>query len=524
MDNIKIKRQSNFLHRYLEKIDPTDSKQLTNIVYVYVAGFFLLWFSIGIFTQNAPHWDNVEALVWSEHLQWGYFKHPPFATWIVHFFVSVFGRSFWVTYLAAQLSVALMLLVVWRISLLVTTPGRALIAVILTSLIIYHNVWGIVANHNTFQLLPVALLLWGTLLAVRDPRWWRWGLVGLVAAVCLLTKYSAAIWFAVLGIWMVLEPRMHRIKPWLGVLLAVLIGLLAVAPHIEWLMREGYQTLKYLENQTHQKANYFSLAGRFLLSQLGRTLPVFIALIALYLSCRKHVVRSQICSLGAELLPREWRFICLMTVGPLLLALVAGMFMMNLRANWGTTLFILAGLCATRWLPALNEKLLIQTVIKIGVAINLTLAAWMAVSNSYLVDALGRTSRVNFPVNQYVSQIDKIWFDSMGAEQPLRIIAGETWLAGIVSVKSTYHPSAFLYGRKIQAPWISEQTIRDCGVLLIVDRRGTKNRPPPPAVLEMMKSAAHAGKIDIPWSRRSTGPQLSLDWGIIEPVAKGLCK
>jgi len=429
-----------------------------------------------------------------------------------------------VTYLAGQLNVALMLIVVWRISLLVTTPARSLIAVMFTSLVIYHNIWGIVANHNTLQLLPVSLLLWGTLLAVRDPRWWRWGLVGLMAAVCLLTKYSAAIWFAMLGIWMLFDHRMHRVKPWLGVLLAIVIGVLAFAPHIEWLMREGYQTLRYLENQTQQKANYFSLAVRFLISQLGRILPLVIALIVVYFTFKRNAGRKLVRSSDTVAIPREWRFIYLMTVGPLLLALVAGAFMMNLRANWGTTFFILAGLFATRWLPALEEKKLLQSVLKVCIAVNLTLAAWMALSNSYLVDVFGRTSRVNFPVNQYITEIEKIWSDSMGVEQPLKIVAAETWLAGIASIQSKYHPSAYLYGRRIQAPWVTEKMIHDCGVLLIVDRRVTKNRRPPPAVLEMMKSATHTGTLEIPWSRRSKGPMLSLEWGIIEPVSKGLCK
>ncbi len=253
-------------------------------------------------------------------------------------------------------------------------------AVILTSLVIYYNVWGIVANHNTLQLLPISLLLWSCLVAVRQPQWWRWGVIGLLAAVCVLTKYSAVIWVAVLGLWMILDPRMHRLKPWFGVFFAVLIALIAIAPHVEWLMREGYQTLRYLEKQTKEHANYFSMVSRFLTSQLGRILPVLIAFAILYWTLRRDALKSREQTIQSTLtafVPKEWRFICMMTLGPLLMVLIAAAFMMNLRANWGTTFFIFAGLFATCWLPVIDEKKMLGVALKLGLVINLLLALWM---------------------------------------------------------------------------------------------------------------------------------------------------
>jgi hypothetical protein len=440
----------------------------------------------------------------------------------VHCFVAIFGKSFWATYLAGQLTVALTLLVSWRISLLLTTPARAASAVILTSLVIYHNVWGIVSNHNTLQLLPIALLLWASLLAVRQPQWWRWGLVGLIAAVCVLTKYSALIWLAVLGLWMISDRRMYRPKPWIGVAFAALIALLAISPHVEWLIREGYQTLKYLENQTKEHTSYLSMLGRFLLSQMGRISPLCIAFGILYWSLRRDRLKQPLASLPTPLIPNEWRFICVMTCGPLLLTLISGAYMMNLRANWGTTFFILSGLFAIRWLTVIDERKLIESVLKLGLIINLLLALWMAFTNGFLVDMIDRTSRVNFPTLEFAKQVDKTWMDSMG-DQPLKLVAAETWLAGVTSVQSKFHPVAYLYGRRAQAPWVTEKMIHDCGVLLLVDRRESKKRRPAPEILQMMQTATHRGTFEIVWSRRPTGPMLNIEWSIIEPLEKGRC-
>ena len=356
--------------------------------------------------------------------------------------------------------------------------------------------------------------------------------MGGIAAICMLTKYSAAIWIAALGLWMVSDQRMHRLKPWIGVALAALIVMLAFLPHVQWMMREGYQTLKYLENQTQQHSNYFLLACRFLTSQAGRLLPLFIAWGLLFLTYKRYCLKmhanaysiSQANHINATFpVPSEWRFISIMTFLPLILALLAGAFMMNLRANWGTTFFILSGLLATRWLPVFNEKILFQSVVKYGLAINLLIACAMMVSNGWLVDITGRTSRVNFPTLEFANKIDQIWSDEMG-DQPLRLVAAETWLAGVTSVKSRYHPTAYLYGRRAQAPWVTEKMIQDCGLLLLLDRRTERIRPPPPAVVELMRSATYKGVIEIPWSRRKSGPMLSVEWGIVEPKARGLCK
>lgn len=80
--------------------------------------------------------------------------------------------------------------------------------------ILYHSINGVVADQNTVQLMPVALLLWMVLLGVREGRWWQWVIAGVAAAACLLTKYSAVIWFAVMGVWVLLGSLMRTSRAW----------------------------------------------------------------------------------------------------------------------------------------------------------------------------------------------------------------------------------------------------------------------------------------------------------------------
>ena len=151
-------------------LDASNSRHMALLTLGFLAFHLLLWTVLATISHRAPPWDNVEQLVWMQSLEWGYYKHPPFPTWWVHGWTSLLGRTMWVLFFAAQLSVVLMLFFVWRIALMVTSPARAFAAIVLTSLLIYHGVHGIMANHNTLQLMPVGLLLWLSLLAVREQQ------------------------------------------------------------------------------------------------------------------------------------------------------------------------------------------------------------------------------------------------------------------------------------------------------------------------------------------------------------------
>ena len=198
-------------------IDPANPRHMGRVTLAFLLLHLLLWTLLPGISHRAPPWDNIEQLVWTQSLQWGYYKHPPAPTWWMYAWTELLGRQVWVTFFAAQLSVVGMLWCVWRMALVITTPLRAFVAVVLTSLVAYHSLRGIMANHNTLQLLPVGLLLWAVLAAVRTPgarRWLQWALVGAAAALTLLSKYSALVWFAVIGVWLLQDARMRSGRAW----------------------------------------------------------------------------------------------------------------------------------------------------------------------------------------------------------------------------------------------------------------------------------------------------------------------
>jgi len=485
----------------------------------------LIWTVLATLSHTAPPIDNMEQLVWMQSLEWGYYKHPPFPTWWVHFWTSLLGRNIWVTFFAAQLNVVIMLFFVWRIALMVISPARAFAAVVLTSLLIYHGVHGIMANHNTLQLMPVGLLLWLSLLAVRhcDGKggWWRWALVGMAAALCLLTKYTAVLWMGVLLAWMLQDPRMRSWKAWGGVALALIVCVALVVPHIEWLVREGFPTLNYadeaLKGQHDQDdVGHWGRLLMFLLIQLARALPLLLGLALMYLMVRR-APRQPAHATPAQ---QEWRFVAFMAAGPILLTCMAGAVGVRLGSAWAATFFVLLGVQVMRWVPEVSGRRIVKSALIAGLLLELLLASGMAVGSGWLVEVTGRQSRSNFPSAQLGRELDKVWIEH--ATMPMRLVVGETWLAGNVSVRSVYQPMVFIDADHHKSPWIKPSLLEDCGALIVVDRRDMANALNP-RVAELLERASDKGMLSMPWTHRPNGPKLEVEWAIVQPDRPGAC-
>jgi 4-amino-4-deoxy-L-arabinose transferase-like glycosyltransferase len=502
----------------LSRIDPNDSRQLARFTLAYIAFNAVFWAVMAMMSYTAPHKDSVEELFWMQSPAWGYPKFGPIGTWWVHAWAAVFGRSFWVTYVAGQANVALMLLVVWRISLLCVSPARALMAVVFTSLIVYHNINGLQVSSNLLQLFPTALFVWALLLAMRQPQWWRWALVGVAATVCLLTKYSAGIWFAVMGVWLLQDVRSRNRYAIIGVVVAIVAGGIALIPHIEWMWRENAPTLQYMQKQVGAEVNHFKRVVSFLASQAGKLSPVVIALLVLRFGF-KDKAQAPVGSVPMTQSP-EWRFITFAALGPVILTSLLGMVFITLNANWATAFFVLLGLYALRWVPALDATVTVGRVLTVGLLLNVLMGVGMALYYGVIADMLGKKARANYPAKPLVTTLDKIWDEQKLG--PLKVVIGETWTAGTVSVLSKYQPLVLPYGLYSQAKIVTPELSIRCGALVVLDRVELRNRISPD-LQSFLDRAAKQGSFEIYWNRHKQFNPIKIDWAIIEPEQKGGC-
>lgn len=503
----------------LNKLDINNHRQLAFITQVYIFFLSVLWFVIAVVSRTAPHKDNIEELSWLQYFDWGYPKFGPISTWWLHFFVELFGRAVWITYLAGVVNVALMLLIVWRIALLISTPARALMAVVLTSVVVYHNINGLQVNPNLIQLFPTALFLLAALLAVQQQQWWRWVLLGLVGAVCLLTKYAAGIWIAVMGIWLLCDQRAHNKHALTGVVIAIIAGALAMVPHIEWLIRTDAPPIRYMQQQLQTDTNHFVEVGKFILSQLGKLSPLIVTVCVVNHLFKRD--KDTTFSFGYHTdITAESRYVSFTAYGPMLVTSVLGAFWVNLNANWGTAYFVLIGLYALRFLPRLDSSLLLQRVVRSGLTINIAIACGYGLYYGILIDVFNKTGRANYPAAAQGVLIDQVW--DAKKRGPLKVVIGETWTAGISSVMSRDQPLVMPYGVAKLAPAITPDILKKCGALIVLDLSQPDQLTD--SLNQYIQQATETGTIDLYWNRYKQVRPFQIQWSIIEPESPGACR
>ena len=505
---------------FFNQLDATNSQQLRNVTLAYIAFHAVFWFFIAVVSHTAPHKDSIEELFWLQHFDWGYPKFGPIGTWWVHLFVVVFGRAVWVTYLAGVVNVALMLIVVWRIALLIATPARALMAVVLTSLVIYHNVNGLQVSSNLMQLLPTALFLWAVLVAVQHQKWWQWALLGVMGAICLLTKYAAGIWFAVMGIWVLLDVRMHHRRAMMGIGVAIIAGAVAMIPHIEWMIREDAPTLRYMQRQVGGQVNHLAEVFKFLASQLGKLAPLLLALLIINLQFRRDGAPGQSWK-GSAHTTTEQRYVSFTAYGPTLLTCVLGAIWIDLNANWATAYFVGIGLWALRYVPRVDTSLALRRVVGVGLFLNILIAVSVGLYYGFIVDLTGRVARANYPAKQQAALLDEVWDAKMRG--PLRVVIGETWVAGVTSVMSKDQPLVLPYGLYHQGPAVTPALIKKCGALIVIDA-ADESRPANEGVKRFLSQASKTGSINMYWNRFKNKNPIEIKWAIIEPESNGACR
>ena len=176
----------------------------------------------GLAADEAYYW------IWGQHLDFGYFDHPPLIAWLIRGSSSLVGHS------ELGVRAVCVLLGVGVVALMTASTRRAwLTAAALASLPLF-ALGGLLATPDVPLLFGWALCLAG---AVRGGRWWL--LAGLGAGIAILGKHTGLM---LLPLMLVVRPRDLRTRwPWLGL---AITGVLLL-PHVVWLANHDWITLRF---------------------------------------------------------------------------------------------------------------------------------------------------------------------------------------------------------------------------------------------------------------------------------------
>ena len=214
-----------------------------------IAGAFFL---TGLKAAQDVFIDAAEAYAWGQTLLGGYGRHPPMTGWIAHLWYSVFPAADWASYALSRVMTFVTLAALYFIARRVAGPRRALFVVLVMMLYPLFHTKG--ERFNNYQVLlawlPVLVL---TFLIAFEKRTALWGaLLGLAAAACTLTIYSGLIGVAAVGLAALIHPdRMRFLRspaPWV----ALPVYLVALIPHVLWLIKWNYPTLQWASSLAEQ--------------------------------------------------------------------------------------------------------------------------------------------------------------------------------------------------------------------------------------------------------------------------------
>ncbi|HWE05850.1 MAG TPA: hypothetical protein VG274_04025, partial [Rhizomicrobium sp.] len=123
-----------------------------------------------------------------------------------------------------------------------------------------------------------------------------------------------------------------------------------------------------------------------------------------------------------------------------------------------------------------------------------------------------RPSRTQWPDRALAGTFESIW--QVETHRPLRIVAADGWLGGLIAMRSEPRPSVWTDASYAKSPWITPQAVTRDGALIVWR---VKDDPQPPAAFQHLPGLEVLGVKSFAWPRTPNAPPLRIGFGIIAP-------
>lgn len=191
-------------------------------------------------TPLAP--DEAYYWVWSRVLQPGYLDHPPMVALWIRFGTLIAGPTPLGVRLLGPLAAALGSLLLYRAGadFFPRQPGVGFVAAGFLNASLLFGVGSVIMTPDTPLLFfwTLGLFAIARLLATGNGRWWL--AMGLAVGLALASKYTAFLFIAAVGVWLLCTAPgrqwLRRPEPWLALALALLV----FAPVVAWNAAHGW--------------------------------------------------------------------------------------------------------------------------------------------------------------------------------------------------------------------------------------------------------------------------------------------
>lgn len=452
--------------------------------WLFLLAHTILWTIVPALGRNSLPHDALEGITWGLQWQLGYPKHPFFTAWLCAGITQVFGAVDWPIYLLAQLAVSTTFWAVWQLAKQLLTKPQALIATLAIEGVLFYNI-------NSFNLTPDTMQspLWALLSllfyqAITQQKIRYWLLTGLLATLCLCTKYQAVVLLMSMMLLCFFDPTARNSFKKPGIYCGLLILCITMTPHLLWLYQHQFITLVYAQQATENYLPHHSLLN-YLWNPVGLSLNALLDILGVFILIwpfysftpvphqRSQTKRGSIMCKQEPLINEEsialsalqHHFLYAIAYGPLIITLfLSFIFGSYFPPRWLTPYFFLTGILVMVYLnPKCHFKLLkyfLGTLILFSIIISaarfMSFTLWQrAESDSFL------------PNKRIAHAVNNLWHQHY--QKPLPYVAGSNYLVSLVVPYIADKPKAYLNWSSETNPWINEQDLKHSGGIFIWD-------------------------------------------------------
>jgi hypothetical protein len=252
----------------------------------YLIGFFSL---LRLFTAFTLELGNDESYYWlySQHLQWNYFDHPPLVALWIRFFTAggALDSIEGFVRLGSVVSAAGATWFLYKTVSLLHSPRSGWLAAVLYNLSFYAGIIsGILIWPDSPQMLFWTFSLWMLARIVRNDRdWVSWLLFAVGSGLCIMSKVHGIFLWGGLGLYILWKQRGWLLRPQLYV--SALITLAIISPILIWNLQHDFITYRFHSERVEVEGATFNgkafmeeVAGQLL---FNNPVLVFLALTGL---------------------------------------------------------------------------------------------------------------------------------------------------------------------------------------------------------------------------------------------------
>lgn len=439
----------------------------------------VIWIVIPTFFHESPPRDVIEGYMWGREWVIATYKHPALPSWLIEASrIVTGGATDWPVYVTAQAITAGCL---WLVYLTGKTifggdSGARIGACGALALIpIEHFSWmSPVFNHNLPQMLGWIAVVYLAWRAVEENRTLLWVVLGFAAAFSLYGKLSSVFLAVGIGVWFLTDHKARRNLLSIGPWLAIFVLACLLSPLVAWLLRNDLQPIIYAQSRTGDLDT--EVAAKFFANVVLIQLPLLAVLAISRLLPGQPPKQLIAPTQGPDDLQtsarhaRGLRYLLIVTVVPVLVPIVVGLVRgSGLRASWLSPAMNTAGLMFVALATASLSLSMVQRTARVATALGLATAA-LYVTLLVLPVRSGNPARVNWPSAEIAQRFSDIWQRETRA--PLKIVAGDMWVAGLIGYRASTQPSLLTDGDFTISPWVTPARLRREGALVIWHDRG----------------------------------------------------